>query len=111
MTLTEGNKIIGHLLIRALDKKEAIYRFGYIIISPSYRGKEYGKTLVLEAIRYSIENLSAKKITLNVFKENEVAFDCYKSVGFKVVDIGHDVYKFNDEKWTLIEMEFIGGNL
>ena len=50
------------------------------------------------------ENLSAKKFTLGVFINNKEAYECYKSVGFNVINIEKDVYQFHDEKWDCAEM-------
>lgn len=106
MTLTDGNKIVGHIILRNPTEDKSIFRFGYVIVSSSIRGKGYGKTLLLEAIRYAKGKLGAKKITLGVFIENESAVKCYEAVGFKIVDVGKETFKFKDEKWSFAEMEY-----
>lgn len=106
MTLTDGNKVVGHIILRNPTEDKKVFRFGYVIVSSNIRGKGYGKTLLLEAIRFAKEKLSAKKITLGVFEENESALKCYESVGFKVVEVGKETFKFEDEKWSFVEMEY-----
>ena len=85
------------------DNKEVV-RLGFIIVDNNVRGKGYGKILINEAIKYSKEELGAKEISLGVFTNNENALHCYKSIGFKVIRIEKNVYKFYDEHWDCAEM-------
>lgn len=103
-TLEDEGKIIGHLILRNPGENKDVIRLGFIIIDKEIRGKGYGKKLIKEAIKYAKEKLDAKKVNLGVFKSNESAFECYKSVGFKVIDIEKDAYRFYEEQWDCIEM-------
>ena len=57
-------------------------RFGFVIVNPAIRGKGYGKELLQLGIGYVKEHLSAKRIDLGVFENNESARYCYEAVGF-----------------------------
>lgn len=103
-TLEDNGKIIGHLILRNPGENKEVIRLGFVIVDSSIRGKGYGKTLINEAIKYAREKLGAKEINLRVFTNNKSAFECYKSMGFKVVDIKKDEYQFYYEQWDCAEM-------
>ena len=48
--------------------------------------------------------MGAQKITLGVFCDNYSAVECYKSVGFQIID--EDSYNIDDEIWQGYEMEY-----
>lgn len=105
MTLIENEEIIGHLILRNPDiNKPEIIRLGFIIIKPDKRGKGYGKILIQEAIRYAKNNLKATEINLGVFENNQAAYYCYKSAGFKEKYIEKAVLTFKEEIWNCVEM-------
>ena len=105
MTLTNNEKIIGHLILRTADEKNEIVRLGFIIVDPNLRGKGYGKNLLNYAIKYAKENLNAKEINLGVFENNINAYNCYKSVGFREIN-KNEKYKINNEEWNCIELVY-----
>lgn len=104
MTLVDGDKIIGHLILRNPNENKDVVRLGFIIVNPDLRGKGYGKTLIKEAIKYAKNTLNSKEINLGVFENNESAYHCYKSVGFKEIRIDKNVFQFENESWNCIEM-------
>lgn len=104
MTLVDGDKIVGHIILRNPDNNKDIIRLGFIIIDPDLRGKGYGKTLIKESIKYAKDILNATEINLGVFENNESAYHCYKSVGFKEIRKDENVFKFGNESWNCIEM-------
>lgn len=103
-TLEDDGKIIGHLILRNPAENAKVIRLGFIIVDKKMRGKGYGKKLIKEAIRYAKDELGAKEINLGVFTANNNAFNCYKSVGFNVVNIEKNSYQFYDEQWDCAEM-------
>lgn len=82
--LDDNGAVIGHFIIRypKADDDSSV-RFGFVIINPFLRGRGLGKELLLQGIEYVKKNLSATRIDLGVFENNESAKRCYKSVGFK----------------------------
>jgi len=104
MTLTNNNKVIGHLILRNTDKNNEIVRLGFIIINSNLRGKGYGKKLIKLAIKYAKNKLNAKEINLGVFEKNINAYKCYESVGF--VKIGEEKYQINNEEWKCAELTY-----
>ena len=104
VTAIDGNKIIGHLILRYLDENKETLRFGFVIVDDKIRGRGYGKKMLQLAIQYAFETLKATRITLGVFENNPEAYHCYKSVGFQKTD--EDVYyQCMGEQWKCIEME------
>lgn len=105
MTLVDNCNIAGHITLRNPDSNhKEIIRLGFIIVDDRLRGKGYGKILIQEAIKYAKTNLNAKEITLAVFENNDSAYHCYKSVGFKKIRIDKNVFQFHNEMWNSIEM-------
>ena len=104
LTLEDDGKIIGHLILRDHPGDNTMLRLGFIIVDKSIRGKGYGKKLIFEAIKYAKEKFNIYNFSLGVFTNNENAFNCYKKVGFKIVDIINNAYKFYDEDWDCAEM-------
>jgi len=104
MTLVDGNKIIGHIILRNPDKNKDIIRLGFIIVDPMLRGKGYGKLLIQKAIEYAKKELNATEINLGVFENNTNAYHCYKSAGFKEIKTEENTIQFYDESWNCVEM-------
>ena len=104
LTMVDGDKVIGHLILRNPTSDKDIVRMGFIIVDSSIRGHGYGKKIIELAINYAREKLSAKEINLGVFTCNTSALNCYQRSGFEIVDIEKDAYTFYDEKWDCAEM-------
>lgn len=104
-TLTDNNKIIGHLILRNPSNDTSIVRLGFIIVNSDIRGKGYGKLLINKAIDFAKVELNAKEINLGVFDINTSAYNCYKSVGFVETGIEKNAFNFNNETWNCIEMK------
>lgn len=100
----EDGKMVGHFILRNPGEDVTVIKIGFVILDGTVRGKGYGKKLIEEAIAYAKKNLGAKKITLGVFTHNYGAIHCYKSVGFKLVSIEKNAYKYHNENWDFAEM-------
>lgn len=104
MTAFDERGIIGHFIIRFIDEEKKICRLGFVILYDSIRGKGYGKEMINLACRYAFDFLKVEKITLGVFANNETAYYCYKSVGFRAVT-SSKIQVYGEESWECIEME------
>ncbi|WP_425448412.1 GNAT family N-acetyltransferase [Dethiothermospora halolimnae] len=71
----DNDEVVGYLDI---SKKNDIYD---LFVKESLRGKGYGRALMQMGINQAIENEG--KIILNVNEDNEIAYQLYKSLGFK----------------------------
>lgn len=99
----EGN-VIGHFIIRyPREDDDSSVRFGFVIVDPEYRGKGYGKEMLLLGVDYVKEKLGAKRIDLGVFENNEGAKRCYEAVGFKEYSVRDCELPIGN--WKCIDME------
>ena len=104
MTAFDDTGVAGHMIMRFVDEEKKILRFGFVIVDSRKRGAGLGKEMLTLAIRYGFEILKAEKITMGVFDNNESAYRCYLSVGFR--DTGKRIpHSFFGEDWTDIELE------
>lgn len=105
LMLTDGDIVVGHLIIRVLDADAGLVRFGYIIVDTEKRGKGYGSKMLRLALSFACETLNAKRVTLGVFENNPNAYRCYKAVGFNEFDSTDTI--INGEPWKCLELEYL----
>lgn len=79
----DDDGVVGHLILRYVNKDKKVIRFGFVIVDSSKRGQGLGKKMLNLAIKYTFDIYGADKITIGVLENNESAYRCYKSVGFK----------------------------
>ncbi len=92
------DKIEGDIICASIEVDKKIIAFGYgyckdqmlgifdVYVSVEERGKGYGRKIVEAIITYSIDR--AKKAYLQVVKDNDVAINLYKDLGF------HEIYSY-----------------
>ena len=69
MAVDDAGNAVGHLIIRYPNADDdSSVRFGFVIVDPSCRGKGYGKEMLLLAIRYVKEHLTATEAVLKFYK-------------------------------------------
>ena len=101
----QGN-MIGHFIIRyPREDDDSSVRFGFVIVNPAIRGKGYGKEMLRLGIAYVKEHLSATRIDLGVFENNESARHCYEAAGFTAY--GKRACKMPIGTWDCIDMELL----
>lgn len=105
MTAFEEDKVVGHMIMRFPDANKDTIRFGFIIVDDSKRGKGYGKEMLKLALTYAEKILKVKRVTLGVFDNNDSAYNCYSSAGFKIIPSKKEFYNIGDEIWSGTEME------
>lgn len=70
---------------QTLSRAANVIHLGRIIVSPLFRGKGLGRLLCEQLIHVAVEHCHPDQITLNVYKNNAVAFSLYTAIGFEVV--------------------------
>jgi len=70
---------------QTLSRAANVIHLGRIIVSPLSRGKGLGRLLCEQLIHVAIEHYHSDQITLNVYKNNAVAFSLYTAIGFEAV--------------------------
>ena len=105
-TAFDESGVVGHMIMRFTDEEKKTLRFGFVIVDDKKRGKGYGKQMLELAVKYAFDILKVEKITLGVFENNEPAYRCYKSVGFREIEADeHEYYHIFGEDWKCIELE------
>ncbi|HOG63788.1 MAG TPA: GNAT family N-acetyltransferase [Sedimentibacter sp.] len=74
-----GNEIIGKVRLEIIDDIGGIYG---LEILPDYRGKGFGRELLIQSIN-KLKEYKVKTVNLQVETENRNALNLYKSCGFK----------------------------
>lgn len=101
-TTNEG-KLVGFFCYSVnLDTNEGMLKF--VVTSPEFRGKGFGREMVALAVKYGFEITKANAVQLNVFSENINAKKCYLSVGFTERTNTGNAFRFRDEMWTRCNM-------
>lgn len=105
-TAIEDNEVVGFFTMRMPSESFDELRFGFVIVDNEKRGKGYGKKMLSLGLKYAKEIFGAQKVSLGVFENNESAYYCYKSVGFKDITLD-EIEKYNvlGEEWKCLELE------
>lgn len=77
-----------------------------IAIHPNYRGRGYGKRLLAETLRRSIQR-GASLATLEVRASNQVAQQMYLEFGFSIVGRRTHYYRDNDEDAIIMTIQHL----
>lgn len=102
----ESGMAIGHFIMRYINGNHHILRIGFVILDNKKRGLGYGKKMIQLALEYAFRIAGAEKVTIGVFENNQSAYHCYKSAGFRDVKTEYnEVYELFGEKWQILEME------
>ena len=103
MTAFDGDRIVGHMILRFTDPEKTRLRFGFIIVDASLRGKGYGKQMLRLALKYAFEILFVREVTLGVMEGNLPAERCYGGLGFRFTG-QTETCTASGREWTFREM-------
>lgn len=81
---TGTGTVIGHVELNNIydhDRKADLCR---VLIGPPWRGKGFGKQMVMKVLEYGFETLGLHRIQLGVFDFNISAIRCYEGCGFSL---------------------------
>ena len=105
-TAIDDNEIVGFFTMRRPNESFDELRFGFVIIDPDRRGQGYGKKMLQLGLVYAKDIFGAKKVSLGVFENNELAYYCYKAAGFQDVLLDEvEKYTVLGEEWRCLELE------
>ena len=106
MTALEGDEVIGHFIMRYINKDAKKLRFGWVIVDAERRGQHIGQNMLRLGLKYAFEILGVDKVTIGVFENNVPAYKCYLSTGFhKPSELPDSFQEVNGEKWKVVELE------
>ena len=104
VTALDGDEPVGHFIIRYPGGDRRVLRFGWVIVDPALRGRNYGRTMLSLGLKLAFEIMGAEKVTIGVSENNPAALKCYLSAGFRKTG----EFSFADirgETWRVIELE------
>lgn len=104
MTALDGDRVVGHLLMRFPTADTSVLRFGFVVVDNSLRGKGYGRQLIEIALHYAFNILQVEKVTIGVFSNNAPAIACYTKAGFQDTGITEE-YDICGQTWQCLELE------
>lgn len=90
-------KIAGYVVFWVLGDESQILN---VAVDPDYRGRGYGRLLVLRAIHLArLENIS--NIRLEVRKSNTVAIALYQALGFDICQVRKRFYSDGEDAYVM----------
>ena len=104
-TAFDEDGILGFFTFRNPNELVDELRLGFVIVSPSKRGRGCGKAILQLGLKYAFDIYGAKKVSLGVFENNAPAYYCYKAVGFDDVLLDDiETYSVLGEEWKCKEL-------
>jgi len=79
-----------------------------LIGDEKFRGKGFGQAIIQALISYSLKELHATTISLNVYTWNTGAIKCYEKVGFVLNGDHFTTVKVGEEVWQSVQMDWQG---
>lgn len=101
--LKRGDDIVGLGELQRIEHEEV--KLSRIYIFKAYRGKGYSKKLMQLLMEKGKAMCASPVFCLNVFEENQIAINLYKSLGFKEVKEKRTELIIEDESLVLMNME------
>ena len=100
---------LGYGELNHLDHGRREYWLGHLIVDPTERGQGLGVQLTRLLLTQAFESRGAKRVTLVVFRENEVALRCYRAAG--MCDDGYEWHAFPayDRRECLVRLAAVRG--
>ena len=91
-------KIIAYISSKDIDMDEGTSVLG-LVLDPNFQSAGYGKRIMEKFLELYFEDYGFDEMTLTVDMFNERAIRLYKSLGFKVVGRGYQI--FDGERWQI----------
>lgn len=70
-TAIDDDELVGFFTMRRPTENYDELRFGFVVVVPEKRGKEYGKAMLQLGTKFAKEIFGAKKVSLGVFENNK----------------------------------------
>ncbi len=105
--VVEADTVIGHIELNSIydhDRKADLCR---VLIGPKWRGKGFGKQMVMKVLEYGFEVLGLHRIQLGVYDFNTPAIRCYEACGFVKEGLQRECRRMGDGWWNNYEMSIL----
>ena len=106
-TDADTGKIVGHISLGGISKKNKAGRISRVFVAPEFQGKGYCRQMVTAVLKIGFEDLKLHRICLGVYDFNKAAISCYKKAGLVIEGTNRDCLLFKDEWWSLVEMSIL----
>ena len=103
----DTQKVVGHISLGGVSKKNRSARISRVLIDPESQGKGYCKQMVQAVLKIGFEELKLHRICLGVYDFNKAAMRCYEKAGMVIEGTNRDCLLFNGKWWILVEMSML----
>jgi RimJ/RimL family protein N-acetyltransferase len=79
----EDEKVVGHIELGAIDRRNQSLRIGRVLLDPTVRGHGLGAEMMRSTLAVAFETLQVHRVELGVFDVNPRAIACYERAGFR----------------------------
>ena len=105
---TDANKVIGHISLGGISKKNKLGRITRVLIGDtSSIGKGYCKQMIQAILKIGFEEMHLHRIELGVYDFNTAAIKCYQNAGMTIEGISRDCLLNKDKYWSLVNMSIL----
>jgi RimJ/RimL family protein N-acetyltransferase len=104
---TTTGKVVGHISLGGISKKNKAGRISRVLVDPASQGKGYCCQMVKAVLKIGFEDLHLHRICLGVYDFNKAAIRCYQKAGLVIEGTNRDCLLFKDKWWSLVEMSIL----
>jgi RimJ/RimL family protein N-acetyltransferase len=105
---TDTNKVVGHISLGGMSKKNKYARITRVLIGDAEsRGKGYCKQMIQAILKIGFEDMGLHRIELGVYDFNKAAIKCYENAGMKIEGVSRDCLLNKDKYWSLVNMSIL----
>jgi len=91
-----GELPLGYAELNPMRSDSRHFWLGHVVLDPKRRGQGQGKRFVQMLLRWARAELSARRISLVVFPDNQAAAACYLKAGFSLR--GEEYHRFAPDR-------------
>lgn len=104
---TTTGKVIGHISLGGISKKNKAGRISRVLVDPAVQGQGYCCQMVKAVLKIGFEELKLHRICLGVYDFNKAAIRCYQKAGLTIEGTSRDCLLFKGQWWSLVEMSIL----
>ncbi len=104
---TTTGKVVGHISLGGISKKNKAGRISRVLVNPDSQGKGYCCQMIKAVLKIGFEDLQLHRICLGVYDFNKAAISCYTKAGLVIEGTNRDCLLFKNQWWSLVEMSIL----
>jgi RimJ/RimL family protein N-acetyltransferase len=106
---TATQKVVGHISLGGISKKNKAARISRVLVNPDFQGKGYCCQMIKAVLKIGFKDLQLHRICLGVYDFNKAAIRCYQKAGLVIEGTNRDCLLFKGQWWSLVEMSILEG--